>query len=168
MSDFSGADLLISSGIEIDPNEFQPSDIGNDITRQILKRLQTMTPQDRAVINDELAIILEKCKRLQVVPLIPTKVSKSHNGNRQESDRVVKPLFARQEKTKRKRNDHSVQSAVDSAPKLTKTKKLIGTENQTNKSTFIGTETFPEYRALLPATLSDNIMNKLAVDESVE
>jgi hypothetical protein len=159
VSDFSGSDLLSSYGVALSADEFQPSNIGNDTTRHILKLLQTMTPQDRALINDELMVIVDKCISRQVVSLISVKVSKSHNGNRQDSDRVVKPLYAQQHNRKRK-ND-LVKNAADSAPKLRKTEKISKVQQKkTDRSGFIGTQTFDEYQALPNATLSENVTRR--------
>jgi hypothetical protein len=153
VSDFSGVSLLNDYEVETNPNEFQPSDIGNDTTREILKRLQTMTPQDRAMINEELTVILDKCVGLQVVPLLAPKVSISHNGNRQDTDRIVKPLFPRQQKRKHKN--------VSTAPTLSKTKKLIHSQEQKGGgTTLIGTDMFDEYRALPGATLLENVTRR--------
>ena len=151
--DYSGADLLRQSGIEMSLDEFQPSNIGLDTTREILKRLNTMTPQDRTVINNELTIILQKCINMQVIPLIPLKVGKSHNGHRQETDRVVKPLFP----TKRKRTD----STAKNAPTLPKTKKLMkALANKTSNRAFVPAVECAEYNALPAASLSENIKRR--------
>ena len=157
-SDFSGSDLLNDSAAVLDADEFQPSSIGDDTTRQILRRLQTLTPRDRVMINNEMLPILDKCNSLQVVPFISVKSGKSHNGNRQDSDRVVKPLYALQWHPKRKReliNDKSV-------PKLMKTKKLNkALEKKGGRCTFIGSQTFDAYATLPDATLSDNVMRRM-------
>jgi hypothetical protein len=142
-------DLLLQHGLQINSSEFQPSNIGNETTRDIFRRLQTMMPKDRTDVEEELLIIRQKCIPLQVAPLLPAKIRISHNGNRQDTDHIVKPLFATQRKRK---------ATDDAAPKLPKTKKL--TKALTNKKSnraFVGAESFAEYKALPDASLLDNI-----------
>jgi hypothetical protein len=132
--------------------DFEPSHIGSDRARCIATLLETMTPADRTVVDAQLMDIESFCEQRQAVPIIRANPSKKHNGNRQDSDRVTKPLFKAPRKKRRKPETviETLQN-VEDYPELPKVKR------KTKRANIPTEELYEAYKDLPNSSLVRNL-----------
>jgi hypothetical protein len=95
---------LIDSTIQ----DVRPCYIGNNAITNISSGLTTLSRDDRMIINTHLEAVYKMILERQQATLFQSVPSVTHNGNRQDSDLSVKPLFER-----RKRKSQSIDKGDD-------------------------------------------------------
>jgi hypothetical protein len=111
-----------------------------------------MTPADRTVVDAQLMDIESFCEQRQAVPIIRANPSQKHNGNRQDSDRIAKPLFKASRKTRRKPETVSeTLENVKNYPQLPNAKK------KTKRANIPTEELYEAYKDLPNSTLVRNL-----------
>ena len=92
------------------------------------------------------------CEQRQAVPIIRANPSRTHNGNRQDTDRIVKPLFKASHKPRRKiETVTEMLQKVKDFPQLPKIKKNIRRANIPTE------EVFEDYTMLPDSSLVKNL-----------
>jgi hypothetical protein len=137
---------------EVHDGDFQYSNIGTERIRRIQKHLPMMLPGARATADDMLMQVETYCEQHLTVPTITPKVSVPHSGNRQDGDRIVKPLFPPIRKRASDREIATLQGVT--CNRLMKVQK--GKNGRANIATEITVE-MQEYKDLPNATLSENV-----------